>query len=153
MSYHNGSVWPHDNGLIAAGLTASPSKELAVRILSAQLDAATYFESARLPELFCGFRRREGKAPTSYPVACSPQAWSAAAVFAMLQACLGLTIDAAARQIAFRHPQLPPRVERVSIRNLMVGDSAVDLVLHRYTGAVGLNVERRSGKVDVAILT
>ncbi len=153
MSYHNGSVWPHDNALIAAGVAESPSKELAVRILSAQLDAATYFESARLPELFCGFRRREGKAPTSYPVACSPQAWSAAAVFAMLQACLGLTIDAAARQIAFRHPQLPPRVERVSIRNLMVGDSAVDLVLHRYTGAVGLNVERRSGKVDVAILT
>ncbi len=153
MAYHNGSIWPHDNAVIAAGLSASPSKELAVRILSAQLDASTYFESGRLPELFCGFRRREGKAPTSYPVACSPQAWSAAAVFAMLQACLGLTIDAAARQIAFRYPQLPPRVERVSIRDLSVGDSSVDVTLYRYSGAVGLNVDRRSGKLDVAVLT
>jgi glycogen debranching enzyme len=153
MAYHNGSVWPHDNAVIAKGLSALPDKDLAVRILSAQLDAATYFESSRLPELFCGFRRREGKAPTSYPVACSPQAWSAAAVFAMLQACLGLTVDAAARQIAFRYPQLPPRVERVSIRNLTVGDSSVDMTLYRYSGAVGLNVDRRSGRVDVAILT
>jgi glycogen debranching enzyme len=153
MAYHNGSIWPHDNALIAAGLAASPAKDLAVRILSAQLDASTYFESGRLPELFCGFRRREGKAPTSYPVACSPQAWSAAAVFAMLQACLGLTIDAASGQIAFRYPQLPPRIERVSIRDLAVGDGSVDLTLYRYSGAVGLNVERRSGKLDVAVLT
>jgi glycogen debranching enzyme len=153
MAYHNGSIWPHDNAVIAAGLSASPSKDLAVRILSAQLDASTYFESGRLPELFCGFRRREGKAPTSYPVACSPQAWSAAAVFSMLQACLGLTIDAAAQQIAFRFPRLPPRVERVSIRDLKVGDSSVDVTLYRYSGAVGLNVDRRSGKLDVAVLT
>jgi len=71
----------------------------------------------------------------------------------MLQACLGLTIDAAARQIAFRYPQLPGRMERVSIRNLAVGDGSVDLTLYRYSGAVGLNVERRSGVVDVAMLT
>lgn len=153
MAYHNGSVWPHDNALIAAGVSALPDKDLALRILSAQLDASTYFESGRLPELFCGFRRREGKAPTSYPVACSPQAWSAAAVFAMLQACLGLTIDAASGQIAFRYPQLPPKMERVSIRNLTVGESSVDLTLHRYSGAVGLDVDRRSGKLDVAMLT
>ncbi|MGH7058648.1 MAG: amylo-alpha-1,6-glucosidase, partial [Acetobacteraceae bacterium] len=153
MAYHNGSVWPHDNAVIAAGLSASPAKDLALRILSSQLDASTYFESNRLPELFCGFRRREGKAPTSYPVACSPQAWSAAAVFAMLQSCLGLSIDAASRQIAFRYPQLPPRIERVSIRNLTVGESSVDLTLYRYSGAVGLDVDRRSGKLDVAMLT
>ncbi|MGH8296827.1 MAG: amylo-alpha-1,6-glucosidase, partial [Steroidobacteraceae bacterium] len=153
MAYHNGSVWPHDNAVIAAGLSAAPVKDLALRILSAQLDASTYFESSRLPELFCGFRRREGKAPTRYPVACSPQAWSAAAVFAMLQACLGLTIDAASRQIAFRYPQLPARIERVSIRNLTVGESSVDLTLHRYSGAVGLDVDRRSGKLEVAMLT
>ncbi|HEX8756049.1 MAG TPA: glycogen debranching N-terminal domain-containing protein [Steroidobacteraceae bacterium] len=153
MAYHNGSIWPHDNAVIAAGLSASPAKDLAVRILSAQLDASTYFESGRLPELFCGFRRREGKAPTSYPVACSPQAWSAGAVFCMLQACLGLTIDADAQQIAFRYPKLPPRVERVSIRDLRVGESSVDVTLYRYSGAVGLNVDRRSGKLDVAVLT
>ncbi|MGH8323299.1 MAG: amylo-alpha-1,6-glucosidase, partial [Steroidobacteraceae bacterium] len=73
MAYHNGSVWPHDNALLALGFAGSPAKELAVRIFTAQLDASAYFESSRLPELFCGFRRREGKAPTSYPVACSPQ--------------------------------------------------------------------------------
>jgi glycogen debranching enzyme len=153
MAYHNGSVWPHDNALIAAGVLASPEKSLAVNILSAQLDASTYFESARLPELFCGFRRREGKAPTSYPVACSPQAWAAAAVFAMLQACTGLTIDAGAGQVAFRYPRLPPSLERVSIRNLIVGEGCVDLTLYRYSGTVGLNVDRRSGNLDVAVLT
>jgi glycogen debranching enzyme len=153
MAYHNGSVWPHDNAVIAAGLAASPAKDLAVRILSAQLDASTYFESSRLPELFCGFRRREGKAPTAYPVACSPQAGSAVAVFAMLQACLGLTIDAASRQIAFRYPRLPPTIERVAIRDLTVADSSVDLTLYRYSGAVGLNVDRRAGRLDVAMLT
>jgi glycogen debranching enzyme len=153
MAYHNGSVWPHDNAVIAAGTHASPDKDLAVRIFSAQLDASTFFESSRLPELFCGFRRRPGKAPTRYPVACSPQAWSAAAVFAMLQACLGLTIDAASRQIALRYPQLPPRLERLSIRNLEVADASVDLTLHRYSGTVGLNVDRRSGKLDVAVLS
>ncbi|HEU5442904.1 MAG TPA: hypothetical protein VFU61_03710, partial [Steroidobacteraceae bacterium] len=79
-------------------------------------------------------------------------AWSAGAVFCMLQACLGLTIDAAAQQIAFRYPKLPPRVERVSIRDLRVGESSVDVTLYRYSGAVGLNVDRRSGKLDVAVL-
>src|SRR5581483_3420118 len=127
MAYHNGSVWPHDNAMIAMRLSASPSKELALRILSAQLDASTYFDSGRLPELFCGFRRREGKAPTSYPVACSPQAWSAGAVFMMLQACLGLSIDANRGQITFRYPQLPPSIERLTIRGLCVGAGSVDL--------------------------
>ncbi len=153
MAYHNGSIWPHDNALIAMGYACSPNKELAVRIFSAQLDASSYFESSRLPELFCGFRRREGKAPTSYPVACSPQAWSAGAVFMMLQACLGLTIDANLGQITFRYPQLPANLERLAIRGLTVGTGSVDLTLYRYSGAVGLNLDRRSGKIDVSVLT
>jgi glycogen debranching enzyme len=153
MAYHNGSIWPHDNALLATGFAASPAKELAVRIFTAQLEASAYFESSRLPELFCGFRRREGKAPTSYPVACSPQAWSAGAVFMMLQACLGLTIDATVGQITFRYPQLPPSIERIAIRSLTVGAGSVDLTLYRYSGAVGLNLDRRSGKIDVSVLT
>jgi glycogen debranching enzyme len=153
MAYHNGSVWPHDNALITAGVADLPSKHLALRVLMAQMDASTYFESSRLPELFCGFRRREGKAPTLYPVACSPQAWAAAAVFQMLQACLGLSVDATKNQVAFRYPQLPPSVERLSIRGLMVGRGTVDLTLHRYSGTVGVNVERRTGKVEVALLS
>jgi glycogen debranching enzyme len=153
MAYHNGSVWPHDNALIAAGLAGSPSKGLAIRIFTSQLAAATYFESSRLPELFCGFRRREGKAPTLYPVACSPQAWSAGAVFRMLQACLGLSIDATIGQVAFRYPHLPPEIEKLSIRGLAVGPASVDLTLYRYSGAVGLNVDHRTGKLDVAMLS
>jgi glycogen debranching enzyme len=153
MAYHNGSIWPHDNALIAAGVTNLPNKELALKIFAAQMEASTYFESARLPELFCGFRRREGKPPTRYPVACSPQAWSAAAVFQLLQACLGVSIDAVACQITFRYPQLPVSLERLSIRDLRVGDASVDLTLHRYSGTVGINVDRRSGKLDVAVLS
>jgi len=153
MAYHNGSIWPHDNALLAMGCADSPGKDLPLRIFSAQLDASSYFESSRLPELFCGFRRREGKAPTSYPVACSPQAWSAGAVFMMLQACLGLTIDAHRQQITFRYPQLPPSIERLAIRGLAIGAASVDLTLYRYSGAIGLNLDRRSGKIDVSVLT
>jgi glycogen debranching enzyme len=153
MSYHNGSIWPHDNALIAAGMTQLADKNLATRILTAQLDASTYFESSRLPELFCGFRRREGKAPTSYPVACSPHAWAAASVFMLLQACLGVTVDAAASRIIFKHPQLPFCLDQLSIRDLTIGDASIDVVLHRYAGAVGLNVERCSGKIDVVMST
>jgi glycogen debranching enzyme len=153
MSYHNGSIWPHDNALIAAGMTQLAEKNLATRILTAQLDASTYFESSRLPELFCGFRRREGKAPTSYPVACSPQAWAAASVFMLLQACLGVTVDAAGSRIIFKHPQLPTCLDQLSIRDLTIGDASIDVVLHRYAGAVGLNVERCSGKIDVVMST
>ncbi len=153
MAYHNGSIWPHDNALIAAGVMNLPNKELAARILTAQLDASTYFDSSRLPELFCGFRRREGKPPTSYPVACSPQAWASGGLFYILQSCLGLTVDAALGQIVFRHPCLPACIERLWIRDLAIGNDSVDLVLHRYSGTVGINVERRKGRVDVMIVS
>jgi glycogen debranching enzyme len=153
MAYHNGSVWPHDNALIAVGLAPHANKELALRIFAAQLDASTYFESARLPELFCGFRRREGKAPTRYPVACSPQAWAAASVFGMLQACLGLSIDATIGEVALRYPHLPAGIDRLAIRGLEVGGASVDLTLHKYAGSVGLSIDRRDGKLDVAVLS
>ena len=152
MSYHNGSIWPHDNALIAAGLSFREDKTLAVRILRAQLEASTYFDSNRLPELFCGFRRREGKPPTSYPVACSPQAWAAGSVFMLLQSCLGVRIDARLNRIVVQHPHLPEGLDRLSIRNLQVGQATADLVLQRYSGTVGLNVERPSGNVEVLLL-
>jgi glycogen debranching enzyme len=154
MAYHNGSIWPHDNALLALGLSGSPDKDLALRIFSAQLEASGHFESGRLPELFCGFRRRDGKAPMSYPVACSPAALSAGAVFMMLQACLGLTIDATLGQVAFRYPRLPADIERLTVRGLEVGEASVDLTLHAHAaGAVGVSVERRSGKVDVSVVS
>jgi glycogen debranching enzyme len=152
MSYHNGSIWPHDNALIAAGLNFRKDKTLATRILRSQLEASTYFDSSRLPELFCGFRRREGKPPTSYPVACSPQAWAAGSVFMLLQSCLGVTIDARRNRIVIQHPRLPEGLDRLSIRNLQIGMASADLVLQRYTGTVGLNVEKSNGNVEVLLL-
>jgi glycogen debranching enzyme len=152
MGYHNGSIWPHDNAIIAAGCTNLQDKSLAIRILNALLDASTFFDSSRLPELFCGFRRRDGKAPTSYPVACSPQAWAAGSVFMMIQACLGLTIDAPRSRLALRSPSLPERVDYIAVRGLTVGSATVDLTVHRYHGTVSANVERRSGQLDVVIV-
>jgi glycogen debranching enzyme len=153
IAYHNGSIWPHDNALIAAGATHMPSKSLAERILTAQLDASTFFDSCRLPELFCGFRRREGKAPTSYPVACSPQAWAAGAPFMMLQACLGLSIDATRSRIVLRSPCLPSRVDKLLIHGLSVGPGSVDLTVRRYSGSVSATVERRAGPLEVVMLS
>jgi len=152
MSYHNGSIWPHDNALIAAGLSGREDKTLAERILRSQLEASTYFDSNRLPELFCGFRRREGKPPTSYPVACSPQAWAAGSVFLLLQSCLGIRIDARLNRIIVQHPHLPEGLDRLTIRNLQVGQASADLIVQRYSGTVGLNVERPSGNVEVLLL-
>ncbi len=152
MSYHNGSIWPHDNAIIASGVTRLPSKALAVRTLASLFEASTYFDSSRLPELFCGFRRRPGKAPTRYPVACSPQAWASGAVFMLLQSCLGIEIDAAHGRLTLHYPALPPCLERVCIRNLHIGACRADLTLHRYPGAVGVNVENRAGRLEVLML-
>ncbi|HTT03157.1 MAG TPA: amylo-alpha-1,6-glucosidase [Steroidobacteraceae bacterium] len=151
MAYHNGSVWPHDNALIAAGMNRLPDKNLAGRQLTTLFEASTYFDSSRLPELFCGFRRREGKSPTLYPVACSPQAWSSGAVFMLLEACLGIAIEAPRQRVTFRHPYLPPALDRLRIRDLNVGAGAVDLLLQRHQGTVSLVVERRRGEVHVVM--
>ena len=152
MSYHNGSVWPHDNALIAAGLARYRFTSSAAAILGALFDASTFFGFHRLPELFCGFSRRAGKAPTLYPVACSPQAWSAGAVFLLLQACLGLSIDALARRVTLTRPVLPPFLEQVRIRNLAVANASVDLTLFRSGSGVAVTVESRSEDLEIAVL-
>jgi len=153
MAYHNGSIWPHDNSLLAAGAARYQCKSMATRILTGQFDAAMYFDLYRLPELFCGFRQRMGEGPTRYPVACSPQAWASGSVFLMIEAILGLSIDATRRQVTLSHPALPVALDEVRIRNLTVADASVDLTVHRYAGSVGVNVERRSGKLDVVVQT
>lgn len=149
MSYHNGSVWPHDNALIAAGFARYGMKDLANRILTGLLDASLFLELQRLPELFCGFTRREGEGPTHYPVACAPQSWAAASVFLLLQACLGLAIDATESKVYFTSPLLPESVAEIQIRNLRVGESFLDLVVDRSFRGVG--VERRDGHANIVI--
>jgi len=149
MSYHNGSVWPHDNSLIAAGFARYGLKDAAAKVLTGLFDAALYFERHRLPELFCGFPRRPGEAPTFYPVACAPQAWAAGAVFLCLQACLGLEVRGPTSTVKFSRPVLPAFVRRMRIDNLRAGDGSVDLLFARRDDDVGISVRRRSGTVHV----
>jgi len=149
MSYHNGSVWPHDNAIIAAGLARYGMKDAANKVLTALFDASLFLELRRMPELFCGFPRREGEGPTLYPVACAPQAWAAGAVFLLLQSCLGLSIDATESRVCFTSPVLPPFMEKVQIKNLRVGSASLDLVVDRSFHGIG--VERRRGDVNIVI--
>ena len=149
MSYHNGSVWPHDNAIIALGLARYGMKDEVLQILRGMFEASSYFPQRRLPELFCGFVRRRHKGPTNYPVACAPQAWASATPFAMLQACLGLEFDYQADKIIFNTPRLPEFLDEVRIRGLTLGDSRVDVLLRRHNNDVAVNVLARSGTVRV----
>ncbi len=130
MSYHNGSVWPHDTGICAAGMARYGDRDGIARLMDELFAAATHF-GMRLPELFCGFRRSTGEPPVGYPVACLPQAWSSGAVFMMLQACLGVRIDAWRRVIEIERPELPSGIDRLTINRLAVGDERLDLVFQR----------------------
>jgi len=152
MSYHNGSIWPHDNAIAAEGTSAYGYRDEAISILSGLFAASTHMELERLPELFCGFPRRVGQGPTLYPVACSPQAWAAGSVFLLLKAVLGLDIDALEQRITFRWPALPDFLDELWISNLHVGKACVDLRLQRYPGDVGITVLRKSGNVQLATL-
>jgi glycogen debranching enzyme len=153
MSYHNGSIWPHDNAMIAIGFANYGFKQRAAALFEAMGAAASQMELRRLPELFCGFKRSRGHAPTLYPVACAPQAWASAAPLAMLQACLGLTFEPAAKRVILRDPVLPASLETIVLRNLEVGDATVDFLLRRSDGAgVSLRVLRNDRQVEISIV-
>ena len=149
MSYHNGSVWPHDNALIAYGLDRNRQKHACQRLLNGMFAASKFVDLQRMPELFCGFQAREGYGPTLYPVACAPQSWAAGAVFLLLQSCLGLHIRAPNREVRFVYPALPESLSQIELRNLRIGDATVDLLLNRHGDDVGINVLRRTGDVEV----
>lgn len=151
MAYHNGSVWPHDNALIACGLARYGFRQAALQVLTGLFDASLAVDLHRMPELFCGFPRRNGEGPTLYPVACAPQSWAAGAVFLVLQSCMGLTLDAVQGRITFDRPTLPEFLERVRIRNLHLGQARVDLFLERHPHDVGITVLRREGEVEVVV--
>ncbi|HEY8432400.1 MAG TPA: amylo-alpha-1,6-glucosidase [Sandaracinaceae bacterium] len=152
MSYHNGSVWPHDTAIVADGLARYGYGAQALALFEALHDVSARMELHRLPELICGFTRRRGEAPTLYPVACSPQAWAAAAVFLLLRACLGMRIDAERGRLSLVRPQLPAWLETVRLRNLRVGGDRVDLVLRRYPEDVALTVEQRTGPIEIVVV-
>jgi len=151
MSYHNGSVWPHDNALIALGLSRYGHTDAVEQVFEGLFLVASFMDLRRLPELFCGFRRKPGQGPTAYPVACSPQAWAAAAPLALLQASLGLRFDIDAHAIVLQHPRLPEFLDEVRLHKLRLGDDFVDLLLRRHHDDVAVNVLRRSGSLVVDI--
>ncbi|WP_448380773.1 amylo-alpha-1,6-glucosidase [Gloeomargarita sp.] len=151
MSYHNGSIWPHDNALIAAGLSRYGYKTEAVRVLTGLFDASQFLELRRLPELFCGFGRRQREGPTLYPVACLPQSWAAASVFLLLQACLGLEIDGLAQRVCLTKPTLPLWLPHVTFHNIQVGQASLDIGLYLQAGGVGINILGRRGEVELTV--
>jgi glycogen debranching enzyme len=152
MSYHDGSIWPHDNALIALGLARYGLKHSVEHVFAALFSAATYMDLRRLPELFCGFRREKGRGPTLYPVACAPQAWASATPFTLLEAALGLEFDARRGEIRLRNPRLPPFLNEVILRELQLGPSSADLRVRRHGDDVSLEVLRTRGQIRVSIV-
>jgi glycogen debranching enzyme len=152
MSYHNGSVWPHDNALIALGLARYGRQRAVERLFKGLFEAATYMDMRRLPELFCGFQRGRGRGPTLYPVACSPQAWASATPFTLLEASLGLEFDPIANEIRLRNPRLPEFLDEVVLRNLRLKQASVDLKVNRHDTEVSVEILRRRGQVQVSVV-
>jgi len=151
MSYHNGSVWPHDNAIIAAGLKRYGFHKATNRIATALFDTARLFEYQRLPELFCGFTRRSPNRPVAYPVACSPQAWAAGTPFLLLQAMLGLSARAPENLLTVNKPVLPSWLNTVEVRNLRVGRSRISLVFRREGEITGFSLMEKEGDVRVVM--
>jgi glycogen debranching enzyme len=153
MSYHNGSVWPHDNALLAAGFARYGFRRAAARIFDGLFGASIYIDQRRLPELFCGFGRQRSTGPTFYPVACSPQAWAAVAPLSLIRSCLGLRLDPAARQVRFDRPVLPGFLDKIVLRHLSIGDAMADIAVQRAGAGVVVNVLGRQGDLEVVTRT
>ncbi|WP_112662311.1 amylo-alpha-1,6-glucosidase [Microvirga flavescens] len=151
MSYHNGSVWPHDNALIALGLRRYGFRAETARIFEGLFRASIYFDLRRIPELFCGFSRQRCQGPVSYPVACSPQAWAAAAPLALLQASLGLGFDVEERHVVFDRPFLPDFLDELTLRGLSIAGGALDVKVQRVGASAALSVITRRGDVGLKV--
>lgn len=137
MSYHNGSVWPHDNALIAYGLSLYGFHNHVLKIMEAIFSASLFISLQRMPELYCGFDRKSNEGPAAYPVACSPQAWSVAVVFMLLQACIRVDINAVNKTIVFDKPRLPRYLEYIYLNNLMLMGKKCNIHMKRLGSDVG----------------
>lgn len=152
VGYHTGTVWPHDNALIAAGMKRAGRHDAADRVASRIFEAAQHSPDFRLPELFCGFDRGLAEVPVPYPVACSPQAWSAATALSLLQTMLGMHADAARDILELDRPHLPAWLGKVTVHDLRVGERTVDLLFHRWRGnTTSAEVLRRDGPLELVI--
>jgi glycogen debranching enzyme len=151
MSYHNGSVWPHDNALIGYGLAKYHCTDDALMILNGLFNASMFIDLQRMPELFCGFSRRPKEGPTAYPVACSPQAWAVGSVFMLLQACLQLEIDGVNKRLLFNKPKLPAFIQKLRITNLKLGQQNCSFVAYRHGDDVSLHITEKPGDWTILI--
>ena len=150
MSYHNGSVWPHDNALIGSGFARYGFTSEAAKIFEGLFAAGSQIDLRRLPELFCGFARQRGQSTTFYPVACSPQAWAATSLISLLQSCLGLSFRPEERtEIRFAHPRLPDFLDEVVLRRLAIPSGQVDVAISRNGGELAISVLKRSGDIRI----
>jgi glycogen debranching enzyme len=152
MSYHNGSVWPHDNGMIAAGFSRYGFDDLILMPFAGLFDASVMMDSHRLPELFCGFHRRAGEGPTLYPVACSPQAWASGVVFQLVQACLRLSVDADRHRLSIQRSILPPFLSYLRLLNLELPFGSADLLFEQHPLDVSVTVLRKQGDFEVRVI-
>lgn len=150
MSYHCGSIWPHDNAIIAAGFKRYGFAAETEAVASALFDVARLAVDSRLPELYCGFGRDAG-GPVSYPVACAPQAWAAAAPFLLLQAMLGISADAPSRALRIQQPRLPSWLREVELRSLQVGASRFALRFRRDGDVTAFSLLEAEGDVRVTM--
>ena len=153
MSYHNGSVWPHDNSLIVYGLSKIGRVDLSLKVTSGLFEAARLMKYKRLPELFCGFSRKYKRQdpPVRYPVACSPQAWAAASSFMLIQSMLNIIPNAQTSELIINNPTLPAWLDFLCLENVKVGDATVDLDFRKTSKGLVLDVLNKKGKLDVII--
>ncbi len=152
MSYHNGSIWPHDNAMVAAGFARYGAKSATAAIFDAAMRAAAYMDERRIPELFCGFRRRRGRGPVLYPVACAPQAWSASSPFAMIESLLGLEFHPEAGELRLNNPVLPPSLTSIRISNFQLGGGVADFILRSASASPTLEVIRAEGDIRIRLV-
>jgi glycogen debranching enzyme len=151
LSYHVGSIWPHDNALILAGLKAYGFDAEANALAGQLFEVAQHFPDFRMPELFCGFDRASVGVPVPYPVACSPQAWAAAAPMLIIRSMLGLRARASEGVLELVRPHLPTWLGKLTVSNLRVGNASVDLLVHRWRGTTSAEVLRKVGDLEVTI--
>src|SRR5690606_34813747 len=151
LSYHNGSIWPHDNALIAFGLSKYGLQNHVLTIMKSLFEASLFIELQRVPELYCGFSKREGIGPTAYPVACSPQAWAVGAVFMLLQSCLRIEINALDKSITFDKFMLPDYLDEVYIKDLKLVEKKLSLTIYRAQNDVSFNIANKPIDWDIVI--
>ncbi len=149
LSYHNGSIWPHDNSIIMEGLRLYNFTSSLEKLAIAMIEVLESSDDFRLPELYCGFRKRGFEPPVPYEVACKPQAWAAGAIFLMLKSMLGISMDVDQSYLVFNSPLLTPKMKVLEIKNLQGRDWEIDLVVRSTQYGTSVEVTRKTGQLRV----